>query len=392
MKRIMLAAAIAATTVNPTFAAVYISHDSLQPSYEHKLANAQIDALKSLAESQQRNAETSQYMAKELIKYQYTQQELTDAKLENLATQSVMLDRQRRVQLQERNELVKQNGQLEAKRIAMLKESQQREQEFIQRQLQQSQSAYSQQDMRQRAFLEDQKKIQEQTLALQNRVQNSSDLLLANQLKKSAPSNLIVASKDASNLKQTLKPTDADQLGNLSPANQTAPVVNLNEFVKSILPAGWKYYPPKGLDSERINVVQGKDWQSILNHIAINNPHLELFIDPYAKTLKITNTLQYANTPMNKGDMFRTWHITTSRSLRGNLDEFAKSAKWDLIWDKNVPDYDIVAPAVLQTDFAGENGIVNTLIKTTMKKDKPLYAEWSPENNVVRITLLGAKK
>ncbi|WP_194663829.1 TcpQ domain-containing protein [Vibrio anguillarum] len=392
MKRNALLTSILICFTTSSYSGVYISYDSLQPSYEQDLAKAQIETLRDLSNTNRRMAQSSEFVVSELIGFQREQQQITDAKVDNMMSQTIMLEKQRNLQLDEKKDLIKQSHAIESQRIDMLRESHQRENDLIALQIEQTQYAYNQQDLRQKSFLEEQAKIQKETLSLQRKTQESSDKVLATQLALNAPSNLIVASKDAENLKQVTTTSDANNLQNLSKANQASPVVNLNEFVRSILPSNWTYIAPSGLDNETINVVQGKDWQSILNHIAINNKHLEIFINPYTKEVIITNTMQYANAPKSASDPFRTWHVSTSRTLKGNLEEFAKQAKWVLIWDTQEVDYPTVAPAVIQGDFSSENGIVNSLIKSTARKEFPLFADWNTKNNVVRIIRMGAKK
>ncbi|MDE5179018.1 TcpQ domain-containing protein [Vibrio fluvialis] len=395
MKRNKLSAmlvALFALGVNTANAAVYINYDSLHPSYEQNLAQAQIESLKAMTKSQNRLADTNEFMVGEMVKYNREQQSLTDAKLENLMTQSVMLSQQRNAQLDEKLELTRQGTQLENQRIAMLREDQRREDEFRNLQAEQTKSALVEQEQQHQKFLAQQAKVQQATLDLQKRVNDTADMMLAKRLESNAPSNMIVASKDASNLKQVVKPTDVDQLGNLTETKTTSPLINMNEFVRSILPVDWKYFPSTGTDNQLINVVQGKDWQSILNHIAVNNPNLEFFIDPYKKELKVTNTIKTTPTDYKLTEGFRTWQVTTSKTLRGNLEEFARQASWTLLWDTNDQDYEIVASAVIRGTFAGEDGVVNQLMETTKKAKVPLYASWTPENRVVRIKRLGAKK
>ncbi|MBY7854244.1 TcpQ domain-containing protein [Vibrio fluvialis] len=384
--------ALFALGVSTTNAAVYINYDSLHPSYEQKLAQAQIDSLVAMTKSQNRLADTNEFMVGEMVNYNREQQSLTDAKLENLMAQSAMLSQQRNAQLDEKMELIRQGAEIENKRVAMLREAENRKEDFRLLQLEQSKAALERQEQQHQKFLDEQALIQKATLDMQKRVNDSADLVLAKRLESNAPSNMIVASKDAENLKQVIKPSDVGQLGSLSETKSTTPLINLNEFIRSILPENWKYFPSEGTDNQLVNVVQGKDWQSILNHIAVNNPNLEFFIDPYKSELKVTNNTKLDIKDYKATDGYRTWQVTTSKSLRGNLEEFARQANWNLIWDTNEQDYEIVASAVVRGTFSGEDGVVNKLMETTKKAKAPLFARWTPENRVVRIELMGGKK
>ncbi|MGN2715562.1 TcpQ domain-containing protein [Aliivibrio fischeri] len=382
---------LASTTI--VNAAVYISYDSVQPSYEQNLANSQSEFNRELVRELQRKSEISEYYAAEIIGFQKEQQNRIDQRAQQLAAQEYINQQQYRQNQLETDRLIQSRASLEEQRVALVSDANKREIALLEESVQQEQNLLEKHNLRQEKFLIAQAAIQKDTHALQVDVKNSQDRLLEEQLRSGAPSNLIVASKDASNLKAIVDPTKSNQLNELGEAEQGNTVVNLNQFIASILPSYWHYSAPSGLDSETIHAVQGKNWQSILNLIAVNNPHLEIKIDPYKKVVSVKNTLQYAKTnPTNRTTPYATWHVRTDRTFRENIAYFAKQAKWDLIWEAGEIDYDTVAPAVIQARFASDDGVINKLVKLTEHKETPLFADWKFGNKVVIIKRKGATR
>lgn len=80
-----------------------------------------------------------------------------------------------------------------------------------------------------------------------------------------------------------------------------------------------------------------------------------------------------------------TWKIDPRLTLRGNIEAWTKQAGWNaVVWE--AADYPIVAPAVLDGDFASPNGPLAKLIDAYRDSDQPLQVKLSTMDKVVHVT------
>lgn len=393
-RKLTLATSCLLTTLatSSSYADVYISYDSLQPTYDQKLSQAQLDSYREMTVAIHQQNDLNEFYAAEIINFQKEQQARTDVKQSNLEAQAFLNEQTRQANDRQANQIMMARASLEDQRLSNQSDAIVREAELLQMAVQQEQDFLEKQRALESQFFNTQAAVQRESLALQTSVHETQVQILENELRDGAPSNLIIVSADAQNMKQVIDPSQTDQITELGEAKQKSAVVNLNEFVSAILPPHWKYTAPDGLDNETINAVQGKDWQSILNHIAVNNPHLEITVSPKAQTVFVRNTMQYqVDSTVSRNSPYTTWHVSTSKSMRGNIEAFAKMAKWTVVWDTKKTDYDTVAPVVLKTRFAGKGGVVERLIRLTKDEDIPLHVEFKYGNKVAIITRKGAK-
>lgn len=372
-------------------AGIYVSVDSIQPTTDRQLAMAQIEATRAQTDSLVRSAQSNEFIMQNMLEFSQAQQTRADAKLDEIVRQRLVLDVKREDLLNQQNALLTDKKQLEQDRIVMQATHQAREEALNRRNAITQRTMFDEQRDREQAFFKKATDIQNQSLALQRQVAHASDDLLAAQLKLNAPSNVVVASKDASNFTAKVKPNDVGEMGKLSKTSTKPPLVNMNTFIESIIPKGWRYYPPTDSASKKIPLVQGKDWKSIINQIAVQHPYIEFQIDPYAKVLTAREMYQ-PQTPRKNSNVVRAWHINPTRSLRETIEHFAAQSGWDVYWDTKDIDYPIVASATITADFSGKNGIVNRLMKSTQSEDFPLFAVWKEQNGVVVIQRRGSTK
>lgn len=275
--------------------------------------------------------------------------------------------------------------------MALYKDYANRKSAFLAQTAQTQSAIYEEQNRRAKEFHGQQEAARADLLALQKQVALSQDDLLVAQLKKDAPSNvMIVSSKDASNVKAKVKDGQFDQLGTLGETQSQQPLVDMNTFIREILPNDWSYNAPLNSQNKFISIVQGKDWKSIINQIGIEHPYIEFFIDVYEKNLT-ARIMQHSQAPV-KNDATRAWQIDRTLSLKETIEKFANETGWQVIWDTQNVNYPIVASAVITANFAGRNGVINQLMKGTQRKEFPLVAHWKLKNNVVVITRRGSKK
>ncbi|WP_281188473.1 TcpQ domain-containing protein [Vibrio harveyi] len=384
------ALSVVATLVSASaVSGVYVSVDSIQPTTDHQIKLAEIQAAAAHTDALVRATQSSEFMMGQLIEWQKAQQRRTDNKWEQTMQQRLVNDLKQEDILKQQNHLISERKNLELDRIAMVDSYEQKSAELNRRNAETMKTFYDERRTISKEFYDQQSNIQKQTLTLQQQVATSSDDLLAAQLKLNAPSNVVVASKDASNFTASVKPTDINTIGALSKTNTKTPLVNMNSFIESIMPKGWRYTPPANSSNKAISLVQGKDWKSIVNQIALQHPYIQFHIDPYKKQL-VASQMYEPNSPKANSNVVRAWHISPSRSLRETIEHFGAQANWRVIWDTQDIDYPIVAPAVVTTDFAGKAGIVNRLMKSTQSEDFPLFADWKKQNRVVVIKRRGS--
>lgn len=376
----------------PTKADVYISYDSIQPTYERELAQAQIDAFRDNASANRQLADTQTFLITQMATLANEQQKRAENRMEMAHAQQYVALQQAEINAKERKQIELRTVEIREMEHKMLEDYHARELEMKERHAAEMRALYEAKNAQEKEFLTQQANIQNETMKMQKAVYESQDALLAHKIASSAPQNIIVASNDASNLKQKINAANIDSLGQIQPAEEMDQLVFLNEFILSILPTGWEFTPAPNSSSDMTNIVVGTDWTSIINQIAIANPHMEFLIDTNKKLVSVS----YVTGQRTKANYnpHTSWHITTSKSLRQNLEHFANRAKWTLIWDAydmdSVVDYPIVAPATIQTDFSGKDGIVNKLMISTQTQEWPLEAKWSLQNRVVRIIRSGA--
>ena len=372
-------------------AGVYVSYDSMLPTTENQLRQAEIQNTREQTEALIRNAQNNEYMMSQLIEFQKAQSKLANEKMDNVVEQRALVESQRNLLLADNKLLQREKNALEQERMALYKDYANRKSAFLAQTAQTQSAIYEEQNRRAKEFHGQQEAARADLLALQKRVALSQDDLLVAQLKKDAPSNvMIVSSKDASNVKAKVKDGQFDQLGTLGETQSQQPLVDMNTFIREILPNDWSYNAPLNSQNKFISIVQGKDWKSIINQIGIEHPYIEFFIDVYEKNLT-ARIMQHSQAPV-KNDATRAWQIDRTLSLKETIEKFAKETGWQVIWDTQNVNYPIVASAVITANFAGRNGVINQLMKGTQRKEFPLVAHWKLKNNVVVITRRGSKK
>ncbi|MGD8116844.1 TcpQ domain-containing protein [Vibrio sp. TRT 29B02] len=365
-------------------AGVYVSYDSVATPLDRQMQIAQMEHTAASTAAIERSAQTTEFVMGELVKYNKETAALASEKMERVYNERTALIQDRNQLTYDQNQLIAEKKALESQRYQMEKQYQDKNLALIARNAATQQSILEEQKLQQQDFYNTQQRIQSDTLALQQQVKEASDDLLAEQLKLNSPSNVIViASKQASNVKATVQPQDLASMDNVSPTSTLAPLVNMNEFIRQILPAGWRYTPPAGSSNKYISLVQGKDWKSIITTIGVQHPYLQIAIDPYAKTLAIHDS--HATKRTRTIEPMRTWQVSPAKSLKETINDFAIESGWQLIWDTENVDYPILAHAVLKGDFSGVNGVVNQLMLSTQNQDFPLVAKWAEQNKVVRI-------
>lgn len=77
------------------------------------------------------------------------------------------------------------------------------------------------------------------------------------------------------------------------------------------------------------------------------------------------------------------WSLDSTKTLRDNVDAWAKKAGWTLVWD--AVDYPIFAPASFQGDFSASDGPLAQLFSGYRDSDQPLLVRLTSKDKVVYV-------
>ncbi|MCG9578618.1 TcpQ domain-containing protein [Vibrio tubiashii] len=379
-------------TTSSAHSAVYVSSDSITPLTQHQLTISQLEESELSRKAIRRAVQSSEYMMGQMMDFNREIQLRADSKMEQVYKERRELDQARIHLADEQNQLVSQQNELATKQLVLEQNYQEKHAALVAKnaatqaaiyheQSERNAEILEQQNMRQTAFLNQQSAIQKETISLQKQVAENQDQLLIAQLNHNAPSNVVViSSKQASNVKAKVSPSDAKKLDNIAPTVTKAPLVNMNRFIEQILPEEWNYDAPKGSDNKMISIIQGKNWNSIITTLGVQHPYLDILINVKERTLVIKDRHSQLT---NSIEPTRSWQITKTKTLRQTIEDFGIEANWQVIWDTDDVDYPIVANGVLHGNFSGEKGVINQLMASTASQEFPLVARWSP--NAVRI-------
>jgi hypothetical protein len=162
--------------------------------------------------------------------------------------------------------------------------------------------------------------------------------------------------------------------------------------IEKVVPqsADWKINVDSGLENSIVNWEGGESWEDVISIIAKQN-NLSIIINVDEKAIGISKDNRLATSLAMKSP--QVWRLETNKTLRQNLEAWATKAGWKLEWDSRLNiDYPITNGAVLTGNFVGKDGVVDQVLYSLKKKQKPLRAEFHTLNNVLLITEAGFKQ
>lgn len=112
--------------------------------------------------------------------------------------------------------------------------------------------------------------------------------------------------------------------------------------------------------------------------VVINNPTVK--VDTTTQVLKQPQYQNYGNTSPTPS---QTWELKREKTLRENLDDWAKKIGWVLSWD--APDYKIVNNVTLYGALDDPNGPIARVVNSYKDAKQPLRAKINRGNKVIRI-------
>ncbi len=195
-----------------------------------------------------------------------------------------------------------------------------------------------------------------------------------------------------------------------APVKGWAKDIPLSTALKQVVPNGWKARKSGNVDlNQPVSWTGGKDWVSVLGDLTsdysfsanVNWNTREIFITPLgSSTINTTpnsvaprpvftgaTTTKFANPVSNSvssGYSYsQTWTLSKSKTLRENIESWAKQAGWTVSW--GAPDYRIPADVTLTGAIDANNGPIARVIAAYKDADQPLRAVLSSGNKVIRI-------
>ena len=148
----------------------------------------------------------------------------------------------------------------------------------------------------------------------------------------------------------------------------------------------WSIVFEPGTENMPVSWRDAADWRAALTQISKNN-HLVIAINDGAKRISVSRTAELAKQLAQPGT--QVWSLQSGKSLRENLDAWAKKAGWQVDWSKTDANYPVDHSANLVGYFAGKGGVVDKLMSATQGRDVPLTAKFYRGNNVVVISEAG---
>lgn len=144
----------------------------------------------------------------------------------------------------------------------------------------------------------------------------------------------------------------------------------------------WTIVFEPGTENVSVSWRDAADWRAALNQISQNN-RLVIAINEPIKRISVSRTGEMAKQLATPGT--QVWSLQAGKSLRENLDAWAKKAGWHVDWTKTDTNYPVDHSATLVGSFAGKGGVVDKLMTATQGRDVPLTAKFYNGNNVVVI-------
>ena len=129
-KSLTLTAAVACllTTITlPVNAGVYVSYDSLQPTFDQRLSHAMLERMDNQMDAIIQQGDIQEYYAASIIDFQKAQQERIDAKAAQLAAQQFANEQVRLSNQRDANAVMLSRASLEDQRLALEADARKRE-------------------------------------------------------------------------------------------------------------------------------------------------------------------------------------------------------------------------------------------------------------------------
>lgn len=188
--------------------------------------------------------------------------------------------------------------------------------------------------------------------------------------------------------------------------------IPLSTALKQVVPDGWKAKKLGSVDlNKKVSWKGNKPWINVLDDLAVENG-FKANVDWTNKVLTINSTNSFENkvanpvvssvsttsrpvfsgtsvtttssvAPTYSYSSGRTWLLDHNKTLKENIEGWAREAGWTVSWD--APDYRIVADVTLTGTIDATDGPIARIIAAYKDAQQPLVAKISEGNKVIRI-------
>jgi hypothetical protein len=148
----------------------------------------------------------------------------------------------------------------------------------------------------------------------------------------------------------------------------------------------WSIVFEPGTENTPVSWKDAANWHDALDQISKNN-RLVIAINDQGKRISVSRTAAMAQKLAQPGA--QAWTLKAGKSLRENLNDWAKLSGWQIDWSNTAVDYPIDHSATLVGPFAGKDGVIDRILGATADRQTPLTGRFYRGNNVVVITEAG---
>lgn len=179
--------------------------------------------------------------------------------------------------------------------------------------------------------------------------------------------------------------------------------VTVHDSLRQLVPLDWQVFTEgEVVLTSKTNWKGGRSWPAILGSVfqetgikgVLNwtTKELVLFQVVAPKAVSPAN----ASAPMVKKEATLTeaeWVLDPQKTLRENLEIWAKKDNWTLVWNATIADkvvdYRIDTKTVITGPFMGENGAMSKIVRSYSDSEYPLAVEFFKSNRIVEIRVAG---
>lgn len=159
----------------------------------------------------------------------------------------------------------------------------------------------------------------------------------------------------------------------------------LSEAIQKIVVGDcWRVILEDGIERKSVTWYAGHEWPDVLADMA-EKSNLYVHVNHEKCIVAIGTTLEIAEKlATSEGQV---WKMVAGKSLRNNLEDWAKRAGWHLEWGLSI-DYHIDYPATLIGEFYGKqgsDGVLAKVMEAYNQQEVPLRARFEEQNKVVVI-------
>jgi hypothetical protein len=148
----------------------------------------------------------------------------------------------------------------------------------------------------------------------------------------------------------------------------------------------WSIVFEPGTENTPVSWKDAANWHDALDQISKNN-RLVIAVNDQGKRISVSRTAVMAQKLAQPGA--QVWTLKAGKSLRENLNDWAKASGWQIDWSNTEVDYPIDHSATLVGPFEGKGGVIDRILSATSDRQTPLSGRFYKGNNVVVITEAG---